>query len=143
MRGVHLPEIKSFNTDYFDRSRASRRSGRFFIPASVASGPRFRFSLDWLAMPWTGEANAIDTLRGLKRVSLAHLPTPVDPLDRLSALLGGPRVWVKTGRSLPETARSIRETKRNSDGVVVPTVSGGTLKTQPREVKHGTRIETE
>jgi 1-aminocyclopropane-1-carboxylate deaminase/D-cysteine desulfhydrase-like pyridoxal-dependent ACC family enzyme len=40
------------------------------------------------AMPWTA-------LRGLKRASLAHLPTPVEPLDRLSALLGGPRVWVK------------------------------------------------
>jgi 1-aminocyclopropane-1-carboxylate deaminase/D-cysteine desulfhydrase-like pyridoxal-dependent ACC family enzyme len=46
-------------------------------------------------MPWTKDANAIDALRGLKRVSLAHLPTPVEPLDRLSALLGGPRVWVK------------------------------------------------
>jgi D-cysteine desulfhydrase family pyridoxal phosphate-dependent enzyme len=46
-------------------------------------------------MPSTRDANAIDTLRGLKRVSLAHLPTPVEPLDRLSALLGGPRVWVK------------------------------------------------
>jgi D-cysteine desulfhydrase family pyridoxal phosphate-dependent enzyme len=48
-----------------------------------------------MQMPWTGDANAIDALRGLKRVSLAHLPTPVEPLDRLSALLGGPRVWVK------------------------------------------------
>jgi 1-aminocyclopropane-1-carboxylate deaminase/D-cysteine desulfhydrase-like pyridoxal-dependent ACC family enzyme len=48
-----------------------------------------------MQMPWTGDANAIDVLRGLKRVSLAHLPTPVEPLDRLSALLGGPRVWVK------------------------------------------------
>src|ERR1700730_7957547 len=46
-------------------------------------------------MPWKPDANAIDALRGLKRVSLAHLPTPVEPLDRLSALLGGPRVWVK------------------------------------------------
>ena len=44
-------------------------------------------------MPWTGDA--IDALRGLKRVSLAHLPTPTEPLDRLSTLLGGPRVWVK------------------------------------------------
>jgi len=47
------------------------------------------------AMPWTGDANAIDALRKLKRVSLAHLPTPVEPLDRLSGLLGGPRIWVK------------------------------------------------
>lgn len=29
------------------------------------------------------------------RLSLAHLPTPVEPLDRLSAWLGGPRVLVK------------------------------------------------
>ena len=28
-------------------------------------------------------------------VSLAHLPTPLEPLDRLSAELGGPRLWVK------------------------------------------------
>src|ERR1700722_11628672 len=46
-------------------------------------------------MPWKPDANAIEALRGLKRVSLAHLPTPVEPLDRLSASLGGPRVWVK------------------------------------------------
>ena len=36
--------------------------------------------------------NAIDTL---PRVSLAHLPTPLQPLDRLSAALGGPRIWLK------------------------------------------------
>ncbi|MGD1984291.1 MAG: D-cysteine desulfhydrase [Chromatiaceae bacterium] len=29
------------------------------------------------------------------RVRLAHLPTPLEPLDRLSAHLGGPRFWVK------------------------------------------------
>ncbi len=29
------------------------------------------------------------------RVSLAHLPTPLEPLDRLSEKLGGPRIWVK------------------------------------------------
>ena len=29
------------------------------------------------------------------RLSLARLPTPLEPLDRLSALLGGPRIWVK------------------------------------------------
>src|SRR3984957_15575270 len=46
-------------------------------------------------MPGTKEATAIDALRALKRVKLAHLPTPVEPLDRLSASLGGPRVWVK------------------------------------------------
>jgi D-cysteine desulfhydrase family pyridoxal phosphate-dependent enzyme len=46
-------------------------------------------------MPGTKEATAIDALRALKRVKLAHLPTPVEPLDRLSDVLGGPRVWVK------------------------------------------------
>lgn len=29
------------------------------------------------------------------RVQLAHLPTPLEPMDRLSAELGGPRLWVK------------------------------------------------
>lgn len=29
------------------------------------------------------------------RVSLAHLPTPLTPLDRLSEHLGGPRIWLK------------------------------------------------
>ena len=29
------------------------------------------------------------------RVHLAHLPTPLEPMDRLSKHLGGPRLWVK------------------------------------------------
>jgi D-cysteine desulfhydrase len=29
------------------------------------------------------------------RLDLARLPTPLQPLDRLSATLGGPRIWVK------------------------------------------------
>ncbi len=29
------------------------------------------------------------------RVSLGHFPTPLEPMDRLSAALGGPRLWVK------------------------------------------------
>ncbi|MEM9851544.1 MAG: D-cysteine desulfhydrase [Pseudomonadota bacterium] len=29
------------------------------------------------------------------RVKLGHLPTPLEPMDRLSARLGGPRIWVK------------------------------------------------
>ena len=28
-------------------------------------------------------------------MSLAHLPTPLEPLDRLSEELGGPRIWLK------------------------------------------------
>lgn len=29
------------------------------------------------------------------RVRVAHLPTPIEPLDNLSAELGGPRIWIK------------------------------------------------
>jgi L-cysteate sulfo-lyase len=29
------------------------------------------------------------------RIPLAHLPTPLEPMDRLSDLLGGPRLWIK------------------------------------------------
>ncbi len=35
------------------------------------------------------------TLAAFPRVSLAHLPTPLEPMDRLSEELGGPRLWVK------------------------------------------------
>ena len=29
------------------------------------------------------------------RLSLAHLPTPLEPMPRLSAALGGPEIWIK------------------------------------------------
>ena len=29
------------------------------------------------------------------RIALAHLPTPLEPMDRLSDFLGGPRLWIK------------------------------------------------
>ncbi|MFC3615330.1 D-cysteine desulfhydrase [Lutimaribacter marinistellae] len=35
------------------------------------------------------------TLAKFPRVSLGHLPTPLEPMDRLSEMLGGPRLWVK------------------------------------------------
>ncbi|MEM9709913.1 MAG: D-cysteine desulfhydrase [Pseudomonadota bacterium] len=35
------------------------------------------------------------TLAQFRRVSLGHLPTPLEPMDRLSEHLGGPRLWVK------------------------------------------------
>ncbi|NCA73168.1 MAG: pyridoxal-phosphate dependent enzyme, partial [Sphingobacteriia bacterium] len=35
------------------------------------------------------------TAASIPRLSLAHLPTPVEPLLRLSALLGGPRLFIK------------------------------------------------
>ena len=31
------------------------------------------------------------------RIPLAHLPTPLEPLPRLSAELGGPDIWIETG----------------------------------------------
>ena len=34
-------------------------------------------------------------LERFPRVGLAHLPTPLEPLPRLTAQLGGPRLWVK------------------------------------------------
>ncbi len=33
--------------------------------------------------------------QSLPRVNIAHLPTPVEPLPRLSAALGGPTLWIK------------------------------------------------
>lgn len=29
------------------------------------------------------------------RIRLGHLPTPLEPMDRLSEMLGGPRIWLK------------------------------------------------
>ncbi len=34
-------------------------------------------------------------LEKFPRVALGHLPTPLEPMDKLSELLGGPRLWVK------------------------------------------------
>jgi L-cysteate sulfo-lyase len=35
------------------------------------------------------------SLERFQRIGLAHLPTPFEPMKRLSAHLGGPRLWVK------------------------------------------------
>ena len=35
------------------------------------------------------------TLATFPRLRLGHLPTPLEPMDRLSEKLGGPRLWVK------------------------------------------------
>ena len=34
-------------------------------------------------------------LAAFPRLSLAHLPTPLEPMPRLSSELGGPEIWVK------------------------------------------------
>ncbi len=36
-----------------------------------------------------------DILSNFKRVHLCHQPTPVEDMPRLSATLGGPRLWIK------------------------------------------------
>jgi len=36
-----------------------------------------------------------DRLAAFPRLGLAHLPTPLEPMKRLTAFLGGPRLWVK------------------------------------------------
>lgn len=36
-----------------------------------------------------------DRLDSLPRLGLASLPTPLEAMPRLSAALGGPRLWVK------------------------------------------------
>jgi L-cysteate sulfo-lyase len=36
-----------------------------------------------------------DVLAGIPRIDLGFTPTPLEPLDRLSESLGGPRIWIK------------------------------------------------
>jgi 1-aminocyclopropane-1-carboxylate deaminase len=36
-----------------------------------------------------------DRLAAFPRLGLADLPTPLEPMKRLTAHLGGPRLWVK------------------------------------------------
>ncbi len=36
-----------------------------------------------------------DVLAGVPRIDLGFTPTPLEPLDRLSETLGGPRIWIK------------------------------------------------
>ena len=46
-------------------------------------------------MPDPHSADLTRPFDHLPRARLAHLPTPIAPLPRLSAALGGPRLWVK------------------------------------------------
>jgi 1-aminocyclopropane-1-carboxylate deaminase/D-cysteine desulfhydrase-like pyridoxal-dependent ACC family enzyme len=47
-----------------------------------------------MSMPLTGEELRRAAAR-LPRISLAHLPTPLEAAPRFSARLGGPRIWIK------------------------------------------------
>ena len=46
-------------------------------------------------MPRSSTAYLAQRLERIPRVGLAHLPTPLEPLPRLTAEIGGPRLWVK------------------------------------------------
>lgn len=41
------------------------------------------------------DANSFGPLDKIERIPLGHWPTPLQPLDRLSDSLGGPRIWMK------------------------------------------------
>ncbi len=43
----------------------------------------------------TGRGTLSDRLASFPRLGLAHLPTPLEPMPRLTDHLGGPRLWVK------------------------------------------------
>src|SRR5882757_9345604 len=43
----------------------------------------------------TGAASLVAKLSRFPRVGLAHLPTLLEPMKRLTEHLGGPRLWVK------------------------------------------------
>ncbi len=46
-------------------------------------------------MPLSSTNDFEQRLERIPRVGLAHLPTPLEPLPRLTARLGGPQLWVK------------------------------------------------
>lgn len=46
-------------------------------------------------MDHTATTDLETRLARFPRLGLAHLPTPLEPMPRLTALLGGPRLWVK------------------------------------------------
>src|SRR5262249_16607455 len=41
------------------------------------------------------EDKTADAMNPIPRISIAHLPTPIEELPRLSTILGGPRILVK------------------------------------------------
>jgi D-cysteine desulfhydrase family pyridoxal phosphate-dependent enzyme len=46
-------------------------------------------------MPHSNAAALATKLAAFPRLGLAHLPTPLEPMQRMTAHLGGPRLWVK------------------------------------------------
>ncbi len=45
-------------------------------------------------MQKTNRLEARMHLSRFPRIRLGHLPTPLEPMDNLSRLLGGPRLWI-------------------------------------------------
>jgi L-cysteate sulfo-lyase len=54
-----------------------------------------QFSLTAAGRPFMSEQILVQKLARFPRLGLAHLPTPLEPMKRLTAHLGGPRLWVK------------------------------------------------
>jgi len=74
-----------------------------------------------------------DRLAGFPRLGLANLPTPLEPMKRLTAHLGGPRLWVKRedatglgfgGNKLRKLDYVLHEAVSNSADAIV---SGGVV----------------
>ena len=54
-----------------------------------------RVYFDPQPQPFEAHEGPAMNLSAIPRVSLAHLPTPLEPLPRLSAHLGGPTIYIK------------------------------------------------
>lgn len=63
------------------------------MPASINSQIETGGAAMEADLRWCKELSA--TLSKFPRIRLGHLPTPLEPMDRLSEALGGPRLWIK------------------------------------------------
>jgi len=64
------------------------------------------------------------------RISLAHLPTPLEPMKRLSELLGGPRLWIKRDDCTGLSSRGNKTRKLEFLGADAITRGADTIITQ-------------
>ena len=58
------------------------------------------------------------------RVSLGHFPTPLEPLDNLSKLLGGPKIWIKRDDALAKNADVVITQGATQSNHVRQTIAG-------------------
>jgi hypothetical protein len=76
-----------------------RRSGQSGTPGgdrSVATNPLHKSPALIAFIPMPEERSTLSAkLSRFPRLGLAHLPTPLEPMRRLTEHLGGPRLWVK------------------------------------------------